>query len=102
MSIQPVQILLFRFTKRPSFPSLRFWNSNSKQDLVIFQQRQARQSKRWERLLSMQLVPKFENNTPVSIPSNFKVCEFENWLHGQDKVLSTKKSASANSFLLIS
>ena len=41
-----------------------------------------------------------DSNTPVSRISNIKVCEFESLIRGQDKILLTKESALAKSFLL--
>ena len=39
---------------------------------------------------------------PVSKPSKIKVCEFESFIRGQDKNLSTKESALEKEFLFIS
>ena len=41
---------------------------------------------------------KSDNKTLVSTPPNIEVCDFESVMRGQDKVLSTKESALANSF----
>ena len=43
---------------------------------------------------------KSESTTPVSTPSNNQVCEFDSFIPGRDKILSTEVSALANSFLL--
>ena len=45
---------------------------------------------------------KSEINTPVSTPSKIIVCEFENLMREQDKILSIRVSALPNSFLLMS
>ena len=43
---------------------------------------------------------KSDSKTPVSTPSNIKVCEIESLIRGQDKILSAKECALANKFLL--
>ena len=45
---------------------------------------------------------KYDNKTQVFTSMNIKVCEFESLIRGQDKLLLTKESALANSFLFIS
>ena len=45
---------------------------------------------------------KSDSKTPVSTLSNIEACEFECLIPGQDKSLSTKDSALAKSFLLMS
>ena len=50
-------------------------------------------------LLRRSCLAKSDSKTPVSRPSIIKVCGFDGLVRGQDKNLSTKESALANSFL---
>ena len=45
---------------------------------------------------------KSDSKTPVSTPSDIKICEFESLKRGQDKALPYKESALANNFFCLS
>ena len=102
LCVQLLQLLTFRFWKGPSFLSLWLWHSDSEWESEIYQWRHVKSSKCLERLRFYDAVVERSPKRKFQFLKKIKVCEFESLIRGQDKILSTKKSALENNFLFIS